>query len=614
VVQTLCLAVPIAIAVAMSDIFEGVLARLACAKASLENVKPERRHKVSSLQSAAVVEQVKSMKSQKVFTSERKAHVMDLVLQTKFLPEHSDAILADLDDSPSLFRARRKGQDFSSWTSYCSEQEWGAILSDQNDDACVVNMVVDIVLVRLQCRNASEETKKSIADATMTKSCKSLADVYTIPSWRKTSIKDAVHRRFEARKRKTAQPSSYLECLPSDPEELRRTNLEFFMLVSPPSGFAKCPLDLAILGAVAGSYNTRGGGSRGQNTTALSLAPRNCLQSQAQMDTGMGANPMLMMQMMQMCLRAVGGAGAGGGGGVNECPLTFAQGPNRKRSLSALAEDGAEEALAARQLARQRLGLPGINRAPSQGQSVTPPQPDAGLTLTFPGPAERSAAAEDEAAPAPAALPAAVPAPAAAEAEASSIVAVPAAAAKAMPASSIAAAEKPDAESKLRAERETAKVEAKSLLEAIMNKAAQAKADAKRQRLTGKQAAKLPADAAPATPATKAPKTPLKTATPDATTKKTAAAPKPVVAKGAGGCDPHSLWKFELPPGCTLTGTPTYSHERSRNQFQCRSGYKGPRGVNMSIQYGGASGLTEKQAADKASAWVELAKKKFAAR
>ena len=90
------------ILLAMSaNAIEGVLARLACAKGALgDSVPAERRRKISSLQSAAVVEQLKSLKEQKAFKSEHKAQIMDATVETKFCPEHADAILAELEDSP----------------------------------------------------------------------------------------------------------------------------------------------------------------------------------------------------------------------------------------------------------------------------------------------------------------------------------------------------------------------------------------------------------------------------------------------------------------------------------------------------------------------------------
>ena len=53
-----------------ANAIEGVLARLACVRGALgDNVPADRRHKISSLQSAAVVEQLRSRKEQKAFKS-----------------------------------------------------------------------------------------------------------------------------------------------------------------------------------------------------------------------------------------------------------------------------------------------------------------------------------------------------------------------------------------------------------------------------------------------------------------------------------------------------------------------------------------------------------------
>ena len=49
---------------------------------------------------------------------------------------------------------------------------------------------------------------------------------------------------------------------------------------------------------------------------------------------------------------------------------------------------------------------------------------------------------------------------------------------------------------------------------------------------------------------------------------------------------------------------PSFSHERSRSQYLCRTGAKGP-GGSFQIKYGAKTGLTEEAARDKAEAWLK---------
>ena len=76
------------------------------------------------------------------------------------------------------------------------------------------------------------------------------------------------------------------------------------------------------------------------------------------------------------------------------------------------------------------------------------------------------------------------------------------------------------------------------------------------------------------------------------------------------------LMEFKLPPGSTrrqgAKGIPCYSNESTRNQLQVRSGFTGPKGVNMAIKYGGETGLTFAKAEAQAIAWVKEAKVRFA--
>ena len=72
------------------------------------------------------------------------------------------------------------------------------------------------------------------------------------------------------------------------------------------------------------------------------------------------------------------------------------------------------------------------------------------------------------------------------------------------------------------------------------------------------------------------------------------------------------LMEFKLPPGSTRKGIPSYSNEGTRSQLQLRSGFTGPKGVNMAIKYGGETGLTFAKAEAQAIAWVKEAKVRFA--
>ena len=570
----------------MSGIFEGLLARLQIAKASLATCSPERLHKISALQSAAVVEHLRALKTSKMFKSEHKANIMDATINIKFCSEHSDAILAELEDNP--IHARRKGQDFTAWTAFCSAPEWVAIMSDQHDDATVINCIVEIIMVRLQCRNASEDTKKSIANVVLAKVCKTMDDVYCIPSWRKESIKRAVHKRIEQRKRKSAQPSLYLAALPCEPAVLRSEHPEFFVKVAPLCGFAKCPIDTAILAAIDSSYNARGQRiDAGANQ--LAVMPRGVASTPM---GEMAGQPMMLMQMMQMCFRAMGGGGGGGGGlgaGGGDCPLTFATAQNcgRKRSLSSLAEgEGAQDALASRCAARARFGVPitfgvGGGRAAEPLGDGSPPLGDDSPPREF--------SVDHGAAPA-SAMPAA------------SVVPVPDA-----ETSSAALTATAGIVIEAQAERKSAKEGATTLLEAIVAKAAQSKLDASvKRRLAGKQAAED-------SPAAKVPTLPV-TATPTKALAVKAPAAKAVKAKAPAENTP-GLMGFVVPDGAIrldgVKGIPNISHEGSRSQIQCRSGFSGVKGVNMAIKYGAGTEFNYAKATAIAEKWVKDAKKKW---
>ena len=310
--------------------------------------------------------------------------------------------------------------------------------------------------------------------------------------------------------------------------------------------------------------------------------------------------PTIMMQMMQMCMRVVGG-GAGWGGG--DCPLTFTQpSAGRKRSLEALAEDdgGAEVALARRAHAREKLGL----------------QMGSGSMLHKP-PAAIDASTESSVSVLP-------PRAAAAEAvEGSTAAAVQVASVEAFATEDAAATEDAGAA------QQSTKGKALSLVEAIMAKKlgakaeaaaakAQAKANAqaevKRKRITGKTPAEgKPHYVAPTLPVVATPEKPVAKRKAVVADSKTPARKNNAPPAATALC---GLMEFKLPPGSTrrqgAKGIPCYSNESTRNQLQVRSGFTGPKGVNMAIKYGGETGLTFAKAEALALALVKEAKVRFA--
>ena len=318
------------------------MVRLQAAKTLLARVEPLRHDKVSSLQSEAVIDKLKTAALRSSMNAEEKASVTEFVLSVNFVSGHTDAILAEIDGSPR--KQRRLGQDFTAWISYAGEQEWRAIMSPELDDAAVVSICVDIVMRRLRCRNPSESTKKLIASVVLARGS-TMDTVFQIPMFRKTAIKTAVFQRIEAVKRKCSQPSVYLLALPAQPETLKLNNKPFYDAVQVPSGFVMCPIDAAVLAAVDTSYNCRGG-SASQHQLPTVQTPH----------AGLGAAEcgpvMMMVQMMQHMMQQ----SSQNDNLRNGMPITL--NPGRKRCLSALAlESESDSPEAARQRARTSLGL-----------------------------------------------------------------------------------------------------------------------------------------------------------------------------------------------------------------------------------------------------------------
>ena len=81
-----------------------------------------------------------------------------MVTTTHFHDDHVDAILAELNDSP--LRRRKLGKYFTAWVSYLGAHEWRSIQSPALDGTAAIDILVDIIVKRLHCRNPFRGNQK----------------------------------------------------------------------------------------------------------------------------------------------------------------------------------------------------------------------------------------------------------------------------------------------------------------------------------------------------------------------------------------------------------------------------------------------------------------------
>ena len=489
-------------------------------------------------------------------------------------------------------------QDYKNWHFLITNSEWDNFELVGQDVYTVAGMITEIVCSRMWCCNPEERTLKFIASCAMAIAYSPEAAM-RLPVGVKVAVRDHVRNQTKSYWRFVSKPLEHCNQLPCSLQQLSREHplLHAHMeacIGDAPLVASRLPTELAK--RIDASYKCR------NNQVQQALAPAGGSENNL-----MGMLQMQMQMMMQMSRQGMGG----GQEGELELDFTGDARSGAKRSLGALKDAFAPQPTWKRQRTPAALGdapCSSQDAGSLMGQMMlavrgSQEQPPAGLPPALPP-------ALPPPPPPPPVLP---PAP-------------PPALPPALPPLPDAPreTEEPDATADLQKSPEE---EGKALLDALIARDAQAKQDAAEARKV--IAAQKAAEKAAQKAAEKAEKAEAKQALrlvllPAKAAQKAGAKNAAPVADAVASPGLHTLdaikaqtlvakspGKPKKSPLPTAGAKPTFSHERTRSQFLCRTGITGP-GQSTAIRYTPKSELTLKQAEARANKWLNDHRATFA--
>ena len=577
--------------------FQIAKARIGASRLLLDDLKGESRRTASLLQSNALLEVLLCESRGKDLGAEMRASLGTAICAAKFEEDHQAALLAAL--SGQKVACRRQAQDAMNAFQYFSKHEWDR-LEEYSSQCLIQQLILDVVVGRLHCVNPTEPTIKLLTSAMLV--LRFGDDMCDVTLEEKDLLKKAVAKRVKAMARKlNGKVVDYCTYYPACPGDLAAKHPALYERIQVEGGFTQGRLSEKLMAKVEASYGCR------SNDIRFASAPMNVVP---QMQSCMK----MLMGMMQSKLPPRFDRRRES---EDECELEFlhpsAVHGGRKRSLIALAdaprlkrrslsmpsldfenEKLAEEKLAiesdAAQLADERLAAEKLAAEQLAAKRLAAEKLVAEKLAAEQLAAKRLAAeklvaeklAGDE-------LLAEAAGSMKVDTVAAKNIATEAAVAGAVP------AEVADVTS---AAPESRKSKAISLLDAMLDREKERRESAKVKAAAKKAAEK--ADKVATASAEKGAvkgggKAAVKAAPLAATTEKGA-------VKG-GGEGAVKAPKLPVKSDAEVK-KPSFSHERSRSQYLCRTGAKGP-GGSFQIKYGAGTGLTEEAARDKAEAWLK---------
>ena len=263
--------------------------RLGVARVIISELKADGKdvEATSQLQAAACEEIL--AKGFKELDTAQKADLAELAHKAGFQDAHLQLILQRLVKSKAG-AGRRESQDFTSFLHYGSANDWDSIESRTEEE---IDDRLCQILVRLNCVNPCEQTKKVLASAALVAFYKKAVIPEAVKSAKFVSIKskfDKTRRFIKKQETKTGVHTHYLLRLPKNPSELLALSPELHARAYL-SGFASPRLDKTAMSLVSAAFSCRGHEKRvGVATTA---ADAKDASSKADM-----MQAMLMMQTM----------------------------------------------------------------------------------------------------------------------------------------------------------------------------------------------------------------------------------------------------------------------------------------------------------------------------
>jgi len=300
--------------------FDKLRGRLSGTRLVLETFqKGTELHAVNSeLQFKAIMSLIRQS-DLKSLSADSLAVLSGLASRIPFLEEHALAITVSF-ANVGHSKGRRGQQDFNAFPFYMSEAEWS---SCSNLDAAL-STIVNVVVRRLNCVNATEDTKKRMRACIMV--CAYGKGALALDPKMKLSIKKRFNTLYDKQRKQEKSKSShskkpYLANLPANPLECQRLHPD--LNVSVDGGFVTPPIDMELLEICDGSM-----ACRGDSSMQVALIGS---QSQPSADFSQGN---VIQQLLQAVVQMRGGSR-----NDDDFEINYNSAPPRKRNLKALLDD-----------------------------------------------------------------------------------------------------------------------------------------------------------------------------------------------------------------------------------------------------------------------------------
>ena len=242
--------------------------RLGVARVIISELKADGKdvEATSQLQAAACEEIL--AKGFKELDTAQKADLAELAHKAGFQDAHLQLILQRLVKSKAG-GGRRESQDFTAFLHYGSANDWDSIESGTEEE---IDDALCQILIRLNCVNPCEQTKKVLASAALVAFYKKAVIPEAVKSAKFVSIKnkfDKTRRFLKKQETKTGVHAHYLLRLPKNPSQLLALSPELHARADL-SGFASPRLDKNAMSLVSAAFSCRGHEKRvGVATTAV---------------------------------------------------------------------------------------------------------------------------------------------------------------------------------------------------------------------------------------------------------------------------------------------------------------------------------------------------------
>ena len=249
----------------MTDAYVACRSRIGAARLVLEALpegSPELQS-LSALQTNALATLLRRDQTQAFLSKDQKASLSAMLVKIKWAPEHLALCLAALQGKDSVCSNRRAQQDFVAFLNYVSLYEWKHVEKSCHDFQIVCQILLEVLVDRLNCINPTEATKKFLA-TTLTY-IENQSQGASADYGQKGSMLEYVKKVYRTRTKRAHRiglhvaPKDYIIHLPENPEDLLLGEFSHLYAKFKIDGcWTPCPLRMLEVHCLDASYGCRG--------------------------------------------------------------------------------------------------------------------------------------------------------------------------------------------------------------------------------------------------------------------------------------------------------------------------------------------------------------------